>query len=439
VTLRAAVTRTQAGEARPESGETAGTVWVLTELYFPERTSTGHFLTGIAEGLARTFDVKVICSQPTYSARGVKAPGHELRGGVEIFRCASTTLNKDRLPLRAVNALTLGAATMFRALRGVRAGDILLVVTTPPVLPLIADAVCRIRRARLVLLVHDVYPDVLVASGLAGPRSIVVRTLGAAYRRIFARAEHVIALGRDMQQVLADRVDPARIGIIPNWGDVEAVSPRPRDSNPLLRRLDIQDRFVVHYLGNMGRTHDLDLLVDAAAALRDEGVHFLFTGEGGRRSRLEAAVARAQLANVTLQPGCSMDDLPDYLNAADVAVISLNAGMAGVSVPSRLYNVLAAGKPIVAVCEPESELARVVSEHQCGWVVPPGDLPGLLRVLREAQAAVVEREHMAERARSAALRLYSPERVIRQYQSLFRWLGAPRSPGEPFRPLEETA
>jgi colanic acid biosynthesis glycosyl transferase WcaI len=397
-----------------------GAIWIVTELYYPEQTSTGRFLTGIAEGLARTFDVKVICSQPTYSARGVKAPKREVHNGVEIMRCRSTTLNKDLLPLRVVNAVTFGVGTVASALRGIRRGDTVLVVTTPPVLPILLAPVCRLRGARLVVLVHDVYPEVLTASGFAAPGSIMVRAVRRLYDGVFKRAVQVVVLGRDMRDLLLGRVEPERMAIIPNWGDVDRIRPLPKSSNALLGRLGIDDHFVIHYLGNMGRTHDLETLLAAAAELQRSGADFIFTGHGWRRGRLQAEAKRAALSNVHILPGCSEDELCDYLNACDVAVISLNRGMVGVSVPSRLYNVLAAGTPVVAICEAGSELALVVVEHDCGWIIEPGDVTGLLRALHEARADAHELARMGERARAAAVSLYNEESVITLYDQLFR-------------------
>jgi colanic acid biosynthesis glycosyl transferase WcaI len=397
-------------------------IWIITELYYPEHTSTGHFLTGIAEGLAQRFDVKVICSQPTYAARGTRAPAYELRNGVAIRRCRSTTLNKDVLAFRLINSLTLGIATFIEAVRRINRGDFVLVVTTPPTLPILMEAVCRLRKGRLVILVHDVYPDVLTATGMARRGSPVVRLLDRLYRRVFRRAERVVVLGRDMLRLLAGRVAPERMAIIPNWGDVDRIMPRPRLDNPVLRRLGLTNAFVVHYLGNMGRTHEVRLLLAAAASVNGGSTHFLFTGGGWQRDWICSEVERAGLTNVFVQAGCAPDELCDYLNACDVAVISFRRGMSGVSVPSRLYNVLAAGSPVLAVCEGESELACVVREHRCGWVVEPGDLDGLLRALADAQGDPAGRRAMALRARSAATQFYNRNRVVEQYVELFEGL-----------------
>lgn len=395
-------------------------LWVISELYHPERTSTGYFLTCIAEGVADEFNVGVICAQPTYAARGTRAARHEIRGGVEVFRCPSTTLSKDVLPFRLLNALTLAASTAFRALRSLRRGDVALVVTNPPILPLVIAAVCRVKGARLIVLVHDVYPDVLTVTGLLRRESFIVRALRYGYDIVFRQARHVVVLGRDMLSLLEDRVDAAKLAIIPNWGDVDSVQPLPRAQNRLLREHGIMDRFVAHYLGNMGRTHDLDVLLAAAVELEKEDIHFIFTGDGYKRPALQDAAEGSGVGNVTLLPGCPREQVEEHLNACDVAIISFRRGMSGVSVPSRLYNVLAAGKPILAVCDRTAETARVVVEHRCGWVVEPENLAGVVQVLRQARAAPELLAEMGARARSAAVEHYTLDRVIQKYDALVR-------------------
>lgn len=383
------------------SGAASRTIWVVSELYHPETTSTGYFLTGIAEALARRWTVRVLCSQPTYSQRGVLAARHEQRNGTQITRCFSTRFSKDHLPGRLANLLTASVSMGWGVAAHARHDDIVLVVTNPPLLPFMVTLAARLRGARVVLLIHDVYPEVLVATGFARPGSVLVRTVARLTRRLYRSVDRIIVLGRDMKSLVERKLEGASrpVTIIPNWGDVVRVRPQSRDANPVLGALGLRDKFVIQFLGNIGRTHGVEMLIAAARLLApDPRVHFLFVGWGGRRAWLEATVARERLENVTVRPGCSDADLPDFLNAADLAVIPFLPGMSGVSVPSRLYNVLAAGKPVLAVADPDSELARVVLEERVGWVVAPGDLAGLVRAI-ETAADPAERDEMGRRAR----------------------------------------
>ena len=159
---------------------------MISELYYPEETSTGHVLTKLAEGLADRYSVHALCSQPTYSSRGTRAPARETRNGVAIERVWGLTLNKDVLWQRLLNASTISTSIFMRALTRLERGDVVLVVTTPPLLPIVTVAACKIRGASCVLIVHDVYPDVLIAAGMARSDAWGVRLLRALTRCVFS-------------------------------------------------------------------------------------------------------------------------------------------------------------------------------------------------------------------------------------------------------------
>ena len=414
---RAAAPRPAGNGDTPRAG---GTVWILSELYHPEETSTGWIMTGIAEGLAVRFDVKVLCAQPTYSARGIRASATEVRHGVEIRRCASTTLDKNRLVPRALNAVSLSASIFAQALRRFRARDLVLVVTNPPALPFLAAAACRIRGSRCLLLIHDVYPEALVAAGLIRRGGWGARILAHVTRRLYRRMARIVTLGRDMSALVAGKSPEvaSRIVAITNWADAELVRPRPRERNSMLRDLGLTGKFVVQWAGNMGRTHALDVVVTAAARCEDRGVHFLFAGDGARKQWLEAEIARRGLANATVIPNQPRAASEVLLNACDVALFAAVPGMSGVSVPSRMYNILASGKPMIAMADPSTELAAVIEEEGVGWVVPVGDVDGLVAAIDAARSDPAGLAAMGVRARRAAESKYSPASVVAQWVRL---------------------
>jgi colanic acid biosynthesis glycosyl transferase WcaI len=401
-----------------------GRVLVVSELYWPEETSTGYLLTRIAEGMAETLPVSVLCAQPTYAARGTRAAARETRNGVDVRRVWGTALDKNVLPFRLLNAVTISLALFAATVRHLRRGDRVLVVTNPPFLPALVALACALRGARPVLLVHDVYPEAIVRSNLLGPSHPVVRVLGWLNDRLYRRMDRIVVLGRDMHARLARRLggDERRLAIIPNWADLDLVAPAPREDNALLREHGLADRFVLQYCGNMGRTHNIEILLEAARRLQGSlpAALFLFIGSGARKPLVEAA-ARAE-GNVRSLAPCPRHDLPVFLNACDVAVISFVPGMSGVSVPSRMYNVLASGKPIVAVADEDSELAQVVREADVGWVVPPDDVEALVQAVTEAHADPARRAAMGERARRYAVERCGLEPVVASYRTLMESL-----------------
>ena len=394
-------------------------LWIVTELYYPEETSTGYYLTRIAEGLADDRDVKVLCGQPTYSARGIVAAKHEVHNGVEIFRVSGTTLDKNVIVFRLINMITLGLSVFFRALRNFRRGDRVLVVTTPPSMPFVVAIAALAKGASYVPLIHDNYPEILIAVGKSSQGSLLANSIDFFNRWLYKYAEKIIVVGRDMHDLLTRKTSGLDIPLvtIPNWAELESVSPSSRSENKLLGELGLRDKFVLLYAGNLGHPNDLESMIECADALRDNPeIHFVFLGAGVKRKWLESQIENLGLHNVTLLDPRPRAEQRVFLNACDIGVVSLVSKMLGVSMPSRTYNILAAGKPILALTEENSELARVVTEDRVGWIVPPGNAAALTQAILEILDHREELSSMGERARESALAKYSLETAIEKYR-----------------------
>jgi glycosyltransferase involved in cell wall biosynthesis len=417
-----------AGTPPPDPGEgparhrgAGKRVWVFSELFYPEETSTGHIMTDLAEGLARHYPTLAVCGQPTYSARGRRAPSRETNAGVRILRCSGTTFDKDSLPGKLLNMLTLGVSMFAHALFRLRAGDVALVVTNPPVLPFLVLFACLARRARCAVIVHDVYPETLVAAGLLRAGSWPARLLNGLNRWLYRRAAVVTVLGRDMERLVLKKLaieESDRVFVVPNWAD--DLRPASRESSALLKDLGLETAFVVQYAGNMGRNHGIESLFETAARLnqREHDVHFLFIGSGAKRRWLEESVRKAGLTNVTILAPRPREEQQDFLNACDVSISALRPGMAGVGVPSRMYNVMAVGRPMIAAVEEDSEQAMVILEEGVGWVVPPEDPGSLVDAILAARSDPERLREMALRARSAVERKYRRDNAIETYRRL---------------------
>ncbi len=398
-------------------------VWVVSELYYPEESATGYFLTNIAEGLARNHVVKVLSGQPTYEARGVRAPRTEHRNGVSIRRCLSTTFDKNILFARLANLVTISSSMFVRGMSEFKCNDIIVVVTNPPTLPFFMLVASRLKGAKCWLLVHDVYPDALVAAKILKRNGVADRILDWFSRWLYRSVEHIIVLGRDMEDLIVKKIPESqgRVSIIPNWADINAITPLSKENNSLLEEVGLSDKFIVQYSGNMGRTHGLECLLRAATKLRaNTDVHFLLIGSGAKKAWFEQEAHTRGLSNVTILPVQPRSALKTSLNACDVAVVSFVPGMAGVSVPSRMYNILAAGKPIIAVADAHSELALVIREERIGWVIVPEDSDQLAACIEKASNSMSTIEEMGARARAAAVQKYSYKEVISSYNRLIR-------------------
>lgn len=398
-------------------------LWVITELYYPEETSTGYYLTKIAEGLADDFNVRVLCGQPNYSGRGIRALKREVHKKVEIFRAFGTTLDKNVILFRLVNMFTLSFSIFLKALLKFQRNELVLVVTTPPSLPFITAIAALIRGAGYVLLIHDNYPEILIAVGKTGENSILVKTINFFNRRLYKYARQIIVVGRDMEKLVAGKTRGLSVPIIyiPNWAESEDVEPQPREANKLLKELALEKKFVFLYAGNMGYPNDLESIVWCAEKLKgNKDFHFIFLGAGVKKKWLAGEIEEKKLSNVTLLSPRPRSEQNIFLNACDVAIVSLIEKMRGVSMPSRTYNILAVGKPILALAEKDSEIAKVIEEDQVGWVVSPNQPEKLWQTILNIFDERTVMGQLRINSRKSALEKYSLAQAIKRYKNALK-------------------
>ena len=370
---------------------------VLNQYYWPGVEATAQLLSQLCEALVDTYDVTVVTGQ----LRGHdELPTDEVRNGVRILRVRSTTYDRSELHLRAANYATYLVETVRTALAGERP-DLVLCMTDPPVVGDIGLLVARRFGAPLLVISQDVFPEIAErVKRIDNPLVVgALRQLVALYLR---RADRVVAIGETMKVRLeAKGVAPARVEVIPNWVDVQAVRPGPRD-NAWAREQGLDDAFVVMHSGNVGHAQDLDTLVRAATFLRDlDHLRILVIGFGARHGELTRLAQRLEVTRtlrfLDYQP---RDVLPLSLASGDLHYVGLARGLSGFVVPSRLYGILAAGRPVLVSAEADSETVRLVEEARCGLVVPPGRPELVAGVIRDVVEGRVSLAGMGERGRA---------------------------------------
>jgi len=292
-------------------------------------------------------------------------------------------------------------------------------VTAPPSLPYMVALAAMVKGAGYTPLIHDVYPEQLVAVGSMAETSIPTKLLNFFNRWLYKHAARIIVVGRDMKELLLRKTAGLDIPIIniPNWADLKLVEPAAKQGNPLIKKLRLQDKFILLFAGNFGRPTDIETLVEAAELLRnDEKIHFLFVGDGAKRPWLEAEIKRRALTNITVAGSMPREEQSIFLNACDVGLVTLVRGMWGAAVPSRTYNFLAAGKPILALVDEGSEVDRVVAEEHLGWNVGTRDPAVLAQLVRDLAQHPERVWEIGTRAREVALSHYSSEQAVNAYR-----------------------
>jgi glycosyltransferase involved in cell wall biosynthesis len=387
---------------------------VLNQYYWPGVEATAQLLTELCEALAQEFDVKVV----TGVLHGHETDPRQLaRNGVEITRVPSTSFERSRILARAANYVTYLSNALVAGMRGPRP-DVVVCMTDPPIVADIALVVARRFRVPLVVISQDVFPEIAIQlKRLENPAVMnVLRFLVSLYLR---RADRVVAIGETMRERLEEKgARSGRVHVIPNWVDTQRLQPLRKDNEwTHARRFD--DKFVVMHSGNVGHAQDLDSLVRAGTFLRDlDDLVIAIIGMGARHAELVGLAKLLEVDAVRFLYYQPRDVLQQSLSAADVHVIGLAPGLAGYVVPSRLYGVLAVGRPVIAAADPESETAQVVERVGCGIVVPPGRPELLARAIRDAHDGKLDLEEMGARGR-AWVELEADRSVaVRRYRDL---------------------
>lgn len=407
---------------------------VLCPHFEPDVAPTGVVMTAIVDELVRLgHEVDVVTSLPWYRQHRVepdwrgrlirrgKASGGARMTRVHPFPTAKGSIAARAAAFAAFTALVSSAAVVARP-----RPDAVLAMSPPITLGMAGWAAARRWRAPFVFNVQDIFPDAAVKTGaVRSPRLI------AAARRmerfVYRRADAVVVLSADMRANVAAKLDPAwrtAVRVIPNFCDTDLVRPRIR-STRYREEHGLGDRLVVMYAGNVGFSQPLDLLVSAARSMRHrDDVVFVVNGEGSARSALEeSAAGLPNLVFVDYQPA---ERLAEVLASADIGVIVLGKGLAHSSVPSKLYSILASGRPVVASVDPGTEVARVLEDAACGLAVEPDDPDAFTAAIGSLLDDSASREAMGRRGRAFVEAWMTPSAVAEAYGELFAELARSR-------------
>jgi glycosyltransferase involved in cell wall biosynthesis len=393
-------------------------VLFLNRSFWPDREATGQFLTELCDDLSRDHEVTIIAG-PSYHVPGTRAGGirlwsRESRGKVSIVRTWGTRFSKSNLAGRLVN---LGSYYLLAALAALwlPRPDVIVAETDPPLLGALAAVLKQRWGCKLIYNVRDLYPDIAEATG--GVRNpLLLGLLRHANDFAYKRADLIVTLGHDMaNRIVAKGVPADKVAVVPDWVDCERI--RPLADNPMRRNFG--GKFVVMYSGNLGLSQQLENVLEAAGRLSDdERIIFALIGEGARKQWLEERALAMGLPNVIFMPYQPLENLAESLSAADLHLIPLAPGTAGCLVPSKLYGIIAAGRPFIAMMEENAEVAQIARKEAVGFVVRPGDVEGLVRAIREAADAPPRLKQMGVRARRLAELRFDRIKVTSRFGSV---------------------
>ena len=403
----------------------------LNRSYYPDAEATGQLLTQLCEDLAADFTVDVIAGQPNAnpSEADFLKYGKENRLGVTIRRVWHTRFSKASSIGRIVNWVTFSCLAAIAAISGPRP-DIVVVETDPPLLCLVGGLVRRWHGAKLVIYLQDIYPDLGVAIGKL-PNNWLVRSLRAAFFRVYRGANRIIVLSDDMRDLLAESgISPRNIAKIPNWIDCSRIKP-VKQSNSFRDELKLNDRFIVMHSGNLGLCQGLETVVDAAGLLQHRpDICFVLVGDGAAKRTLVDVVHERGLQNVHFTDYQPATRLSESLSAADLHLVAVDPRVIRFLMPSKFYGVLASGTPVLAIAPRGSELARIVEQEEIGTVAPPNSPAVLADRIVEMADLPYDFPEMGLRARRLAERRFDRTISVTAFSNLLMSVAGAEAAGE---------
>ncbi len=392
----------------------------LNRYFYPDHSATSQILSDLAFHLAAGGkDIHIVTSQQLYDDPAAQLPSTETIRGVQIHRVATTRFGRSRLIGRTLDYLSFYWSMWRRVMSLARPGDIVVAKTDPPLTSVVAIWAARRRSAHLINWLQDLYPEIAVEIGVPLLKGPLASVMGYLRNRSLRRASANVVVGKSMAaRVRGCKVAPERIHVIPNWINDTEVKPVRAAKNPLRREWQLENKFVVGYSGNLGRAHEFQTVLGAAEQLRDN-IHIVFVIIGGGKQCDELAQqVRARKLDRAFRffPYQEQSALKYSLSVPDVHWISLPPNVEGFVFPSKLYGALAAGRPVIAITATDGELANLVRENKCGFVVASGDSDSLSRTILYLAKDTRTRNRMAVQARATLDAKFSRRDALNLWQ-----------------------
>lgn len=389
-------------------------LWIITELFLPDETSTAYIFGEIAQALSEQYEVNVICGPEVYDAsKKVDTGNQKTLEGIKIFRVPGVKENKGNILSRIKKFILISRNLYSFASQKIETNDIVLLATNP--FPLIIP-ISRLKNKRgfdLKVLVHDVFPDPLKIR-MRIPNAIYTR-LNRVFCKAYSRADLLISLGRDMTETLKSktlRFNPSQQIIqIENWADTEGIRPGKReDFLP-------NNKIIIQYAGNLGKAQGIENLLWILNQSNNETLRLSLWGGGSEESKLkELSTSLGIDDKVSFNGTYLRSQQADVLNRCDIAIVSLREDIKGLGVPSKSYNILAAGKPILFIGPKDSEIALMIKENNIGFCFEEGETEEIIKFLNSLSFETIPSlQRMGDKARKVAEQKYSKEKILQKF------------------------
>ena len=379
-------------------------LWIVSELFYPDQTSSAFYITKIANELADQYEIHVV------TATQENESNIYLNPKIKVNRIYSN-FNKNSLFSRTIGFIYVSLSFFFFLLKKMKKNEDLLIVTNPAPFIILAAILTKLKKANLKILVHDVFPENTISAGIfKSQNAIGYQFLQVLFNKAYSTAQKIIVCGRDMQDIFLKKIKGIDVTVITNWAETDILSPQSPLSN---------HKIIFQFAGNMGRVQGLEELMMILCEIKNPLIEFHFIGNGAYKEKIETIKNKFQLDFVKIFPPFLRENQLEILNNCSVGVVTLSNGMYGLGAPSKSYNIMAVGKPIFYIGEKNTEIREMILENNIGFVFTWEEKQNIIDFFNKINASdITKYQEIGKRARKIAEDFYSEKIILEQYKAL---------------------
>lgn len=396
---------------------------IITQFYPPDFAATGQLIQELAAQLEQQgIQVHVFTGQPGYAFNTDAAPKLEETNNVLIRRSRTSRIWPKRIRGKAINCLLFCLRAGLHLLKSRWRGDVLLLTSAPPFLPVLGYLANLCFGLPYVCLIYDLYPEVVTELKVLPAQHWLIGLWNAINKKVWERAQSIIVLSSTMEErVIANHPQIAdKISVIHNWANPQSIKPIPKQDNWFALEHCLTEKFTVLYSGNLGRCHDADTILETIKLLKDDPIQFVFIGNGAKHSGCLEKTRSLGLHNCIFLPYQDKQVLSYSLSVGDLALVSIAPSLEGVVAPSKLYGFMAAGRAVAAICAPNSYLRQLLTDAECGAGFNHRDSANLAQFIRSLSSKPERAVKMGQAGRNYLETHFTPEIIAQQYAQVLR-------------------
>lgn len=391
--------------------------WLISQLFYPDETSTGYVMTKIAETLTDIGQVNVICGSSDYQSKKLIS-NEKLNEKIKLLRIQTPSLNKNKLLNRVFVFFYFTTSVFFKIIFRVKKNETIVLVTNPPTLLFVVGLMKKVVRFNLIIILQDIFPENAAASGILNKKSFFYKLILSFVNFGYKQADKLIACGEDMAQYfILKGINSNKISVIPNWADHKFIYPSSKIDRNEYFNIDLKDKIIIEFAGNIGRVQGLENFLKLFGKVKNDKLALIIIGDGANKYFLEEYIKEKNLKNVFMFNSKPRKEQNDFLNSCDIGLVTLCEGMFGLGVPSKVYNIMSAGKPILYVGDKYSEVDNYISRNKIGWSFDWSEEKKLIEFLNNI-SQIEEIENIGYNARSFVLNHFTQEKVLSQYKEV---------------------